>query len=94
MLGTDVIVIDPENEYKALVDTVGGSYLNINLNSTQRINPFDLPPPLKDDETHPGDLLRGAVVNLIGLMRLMLGKCTSSEEALIEKALITTYSLK
>ena len=23
MLGTDVIVIDPENEYKALVDTVG-----------------------------------------------------------------------
>ncbi|MDD2515749.1 MAG: DUF87 domain-containing protein [Candidatus Gracilibacteria bacterium] len=94
MLGTDAIVIDPENEYKALLDTVGGSYLNINLNSNQRINPFDLPRALRDTETKPGDLLRGAVVNLIGLMNLMLGKCTPSEESILEKALITTYSLK
>ena len=94
MMGTDVIVIDPENEYKALVDTVGGSYLNINLNSNQRLNPFDLPRAMKDYEAKPGDLLRGAVVNLIGLMRLMLGKLTPSEEAILEKAIITTYSLK
>lgn len=94
MLGTDVIVIDPENEYKALVDTVGGSYLNINLNSDERINPFDLPLPLKDTETKPGDLLRGAIINLIGLMNLMLGKCTPTEEAILEKAITTTYSLK
>jgi conjugal transfer ATP-binding protein TraC len=94
MLGTDVIVIDPENEYKALVDTVGGSYLNINLNSDARINPFDLPRALKDTEAKPGDLLRGSIINLIGLMNLMLGKCTPSEEAILEKALTTTYSLK
>lgn len=94
MLGTDVIVIDPENEYKALVDTVWGSYLNINLNSNQRINPFDLPRALKDTETQAGDLLRGAVINLIGLMNIMLGKLTASEEAILEKALIVTYSLK
>ena len=25
----DTIVIDPENEYQALVDKVGGSYINI-----------------------------------------------------------------
>jgi conjugal transfer ATP-binding protein TraC len=94
MLGTDVIVIDPENEYKSLVDTVGGTYLNINLNSSERINPFDLPLPLKDSETKPGDLLRGAIINLIGLMNLMLGKCTPTEEALLEKAITTAYSLK
>jgi hypothetical protein len=74
MMGTDVIVLDPENEYRALVDTVGGTYLNISLNSNERINPFDLPRSLKDAETHPGDLLRGAVVNMIGLLRLMLGR--------------------
>jgi type IV secretory pathway VirB4 component len=51
-------VIDPENEYKALVNTVGGSYLNVSINATQRINPFDLPLPFKDYESHPGDLLR------------------------------------
>lgn len=94
MLGTDVIVIDPENEYKALVDVVGGSYLNINLNSNERINPFDLPRALKDTETKPGDLLRGSIINLIGLMNLMLGKCNPSEEAILEKAITTVYSLK
>jgi conjugal transfer ATP-binding protein TraC len=94
MMGTDVIVLDPENEYKALVDTVGGTYLNISLNSNEKINPFDLPRGLKDTEAHPGDLLRGAIVNMIGLLRLMLGVITPLEEALIEKALITTYSLK
>ncbi len=94
MIGTDVIVLDPENEYRNLVDTVGGTYLNINLNSDERINPFDLPRSLKDTDTHPGDLLRGAVVNMIGLLHLMLGVITPGEEAILEKALITTYSLK
>jgi conjugal transfer ATP-binding protein TraC len=94
MLGTDVIVLDPENEYKNLVDTVGGTYINISLNSHEKINPFDLPRGLKDAESHPGDLLRGAVVNMIGLLHLMLWQITPSEEAILEKALITTYSLK
>lgn len=94
MLGTDVIVLDPENEYKTLVDTVGGTYVNINLNSHERINPFDLPRAFKDTEARPGDLLRGAIINLLGLMNLMLGKCTSSETSILEKALTTTYSLK
>jgi conjugal transfer ATP-binding protein TraC len=94
MMGTDVIVLDPENEYKALVDTVGGTYLNISLNSNEKINPFDLPRGLKDTESHPGDLLRTAIVNMIGLIRLMLGEITPTEEAILEKAIITTYSLK
>lgn len=72
MMGTDVIVLDPENEYRNLVDTVGGTYLNISLNSDERINPFDLPRGLKDTDLHPGDLLRSAVVSMIGLVRLML----------------------
>ncbi|MDD5213201.1 MAG: ATP-binding protein [Candidatus Gracilibacteria bacterium] len=94
MMGIDVIVIDPENEYKALVDTVGGSYLDVSLNSSERINPFDLPLGLKDKDMKKGDLLREAITNLIGLMSLMLGKLSAKEESLIEKALITTYSLK
>lgn len=94
MMGTDVIVLDPENEYRALVDTVWGTYINISLNSNEKINPFDLPRSLKDSETHVGDLLRGGIVNMIGLLRLMLWVITPNEEALLEKAIITTYSLK
>ncbi len=94
MLGTDVIVIDPENEYKALINQVWGSYLDVSLNSNQRINPFDLPQWLKDHDENPGDLLRSSIINLLWLMNLMLGKMSPEEESIMEKAIITTYSLK
>lgn len=57
----DVIVIDPENEYISLVEKVGGTYINITTNSSQYINPFDLPPKLEDRDYGKGDLLRGQV---------------------------------
>lgn len=94
MLGTDVIVIDPENEYESLANVVGGSYLRVSLNSDKRINPFDLPLGIKDEETKPGDLLRSNIINLQGLFNLMLGKLTPEEEALLDKALIDVYALK
>ncbi len=94
MMGTDVIVIDPENEYKPLCETVGGTYLNVSLNSDRRINPFDLPSPLEGEEIKPGDLLRSSVINLTGLMKLMLGTMTAQEEGILDKALIDTYATK
>ena len=94
MMWTDVIVIDPENEYKAISDKVWGSYLDVSLNSTQRINPFDLPLALKDQDNKPGDLLRSAIIDLLGLMNLMLGQLSPEEDSIMEKALLTTYSLK
>jgi len=94
MIWTDVIVIDPENEYKALIDQVWWSYLDVSLNSSQRINPFDLPLWLKDYNEKPWDLLRSSIINLLGLMNLMLGKMDPEEESIMEKGIITTYSLK
>jgi len=94
MVGTDVIVIDPENEYKALVDQVGWTYLDVSLNSTKRINPFDLPLWIKDKDEKPWDLLRWAVISLLWLMNLMLWELSPTEESIMEKAIITTYSLK
>jgi len=94
MMWIDVIVIDPENEYRPLVDTVWGSYLDVSLNSNERINPFDLPLGMKDHEEKKWDLLRSAVINLLGLMNLLLGKMTPEEESIMEKAIMTTYSLK
>jgi hypothetical protein len=94
MLGTDVIVIDPENEYEALAETVGGSYMKVSLNADRRINPFDLPTPLKDEVLKPGDLLRSNIINMHGLMKLMLGALTPLEESLLDKALNDVYALK
>lgn len=94
MMWTDVIVIDPENEYKALVETVWGTYLDVSLNSRERINPFDLPLWVKDKDIRPGDLLRDAIVNLLWLMNLMLWKLNWNESSIMEKAIIITYNLK
>ena len=94
MLWIDVIIIDPENEYNTLIQQVWWSYLDVSLNSKQRINPFDLPLSLKDQDEKPGDLLRNAVINLLWLMNLMLWKMTAEEASIMEKAIITTYSLK
>lgn len=94
MLGTDVIVIDPENEYEQLAQTVGGTYLKVSLNSDRRINPFDLPSPLKDETLKPGDLLRSNIITLHGLLKLMLGQMTPTEEGIIDRALNDVYALK
>lgn len=94
MMGTDVIVIDPENEYEALSNTVGGSYVRISLTSEQRINPFDLPTPVDKDEVRPGELVKENTIALIGLLSIMLGKLNPEEEALMDKGILQTYELK
>lgn len=94
LLGIPTIVIDPENEYKELCEKVGGSYVNIAMNSSQYINPFDLPPKLEDSEYGPGDLLRSQIATLIGLISVLIWWLNAEEEALLDKALQSTYALK
>lgn len=92
MLGTDVIVIDPENEYKALANAVGGSYFEMSLNSEKRINPFDLPKATADET---GDIvLRTAVADLTGLIAIMVGGLSPEESAILDKAIYETYALR
>jgi len=93
MLGTEVIVIDPEMEYKYLSDAVGGTYINISLSSESKLNPFDLPRPTRKDEK-TADIIRSSVITLKGLLRLMLGQFTHEEDSIIDRALIETYAKK
>ena len=92
MTGTDVIVLDPENEYKPLCDAAGGSFFDISLGSESHINPFDLPLPREDER--PDDVLRSNVINLVGLMRLMLGGLTPEEDSIMDRAIAETYAAK
>jgi len=90
MLGVSVIVIDPEQEYKVLADTLGGAYINMSLNSPNRINPFDLPKPMPGESN--ADILRTAVIDLMGLMNLMLGKLDPNEVSIMERAIQECYA--
>ena len=90
MQDTEVIIIDPEKEYKYLAETVDGAFMDISLSSAHHINPFDLPLPRPDEE--PANLFRSNILNLVGLLRIMLGGLTPEEDALLDKALIETYA--
>ena len=92
MLGVECIIIDPENEYRWLADTVGGSFFNISLASPNHINPFDLPLPREDEKAE--DVLRSSIINLVGLLRIMLGGLTPEEDAIMDRALAETYAAK
>lgn len=92
MWGTDVIVIDPENEYERLSQAVGGTYLRLSLNSQERINPFDLPQAAADERGE--DVLRSAVVSIKNLVGIMVGGLTPEEDAILDRAVYETYALK
>jgi type IV secretory pathway VirB4 component len=105
MFGTEIFIIDPENEYQRMCEAVGGAYVRLSLNSTTRINPFDLPKVIDADEAD--NALRSNLITLHGLLRLMMGGAqiemmggsaaampalAPSEEADLDAALIETYA--
>jgi len=92
MMGSEVVIIDPENEYRTLCDAVGGSYLHLSLASQTRVNPFDLPQTVDPEEAD--NALRANIIMLHGLLRLMAGEMSPTEEADMDVALINTYAKK
>lgn len=102
MTGSEILIIDPENEYQRLSDAVGGAYIRLSLNSDVRINPFDLPKVVDAEDAN--DALRANLITLHGLFKLMLGgsqaaangtmvpALTANEEADLDQALIDTYA--
>ncbi|MEO6513576.1 MAG: conjugal transfer protein TraC [Candidatus Saccharimonadales bacterium] len=105
MFGTEVFIIDPENEYQRMCDAAGGAYVRLSLNSATRINPFDLPRVVDTEEAD--NPLRSNLITLHGLLRLMMGGAQAqmmggnttlmpalapSEEADLDAALLETYA--
>jgi len=90
MFGTEILVIDPEEEYGPLCKAVGGEYINFSVNAAVKINPFDLSGVYEEGENELG--LK--ILSLHSLFRVILGKLTSTEDAILDRALILTYKQK
>ena len=106
MLGVEIFIVDPENEYERMSEAVGGAYVKLSLNSPTRINPFDL--PLVVDTEEADNALRSNLITLHGLLRLMMGGAQAqmaasqgsvvapalnpTEEADLDAALLETYA--
>jgi conjugal transfer ATP-binding protein TraC len=92
MFDTEVIVIDPENEYEALTHTLGGEYIRFRFGSATKLNPFDL--ALLGNDGSSQTELSQKVLSLHGFFRVVMGKLTPTEDALLDRALILTYKQK
>jgi len=90
MFGTEVITIDPENEYQQLCEAVGGEYISFDFSSKAKINPFDLSAVYEEGENELGQ----KIISLHSLLKVMLGKMTAPQEALLDRALVATYKAK
>lgn len=90
MLGINVIIIDPENEYQNLSNAIGGSYFKISLTSQNHVNPFDI--PIIPEGEDPSDVFKSHVLNITGLLKLMLGAITPEEDSLLDRVVTETYA--
>ena len=90
MLGTEIIVIDPENEYKNLSDSVGGQYIAFGYGEESKINPFDLSLVVEEGE----NALNDKVLTLHKMFKIMLGAMDPIEESILDKAVMDAYKAK
>jgi conjugal transfer ATP-binding protein TraC len=90
MLGTEIIVIDPENEYRDLAEAVGGQYIAFGYGEESKINPFDL--SLTEEEGE--NALNSKVLSIHRLMKIMLGSMDPMEESILDRAMMDAYKMK
>lgn len=82
--GTKVMVIDPQGEYRNIVNHFHGQLIHLSRTSKTMINPLDL----------MGHDYIEKRLSLMDLMKIMLGEITEIQKAFIDRALTKTYELK
>lgn len=90
MFGTEVLVVDPEAEYKTLTQALGGEYITFGFNSQAKINPFDLSAVYEEGENELGQ----KIISLHSLFKVIMGNLNPTEEAILDKSLVQAYKAK
>ncbi|MBI4100657.1 ATP-binding protein [Candidatus Microgenomates bacterium] len=90
MFGAEILIIDPEAEYRQVAEALGGEFIDFSFSAPDKINPFDLSGVYEEGENELG--LK--ILSLHSLMRLIMGQLTPKEDAILDRALITTYKQK
>lgn len=89
MFDTEVLIIDPEDEYRVLCEALGGEYISFSKDSKIKINPFAL---LGED---PNESQLGIkILSVHGLLKTMLGEMSATQEAILDRAIVLSYKQK
>ncbi len=81
--GIEVAVVDPDDEYRRLAETVGGAYVHLGAPGV-RVNPFDLPPG-------PDALTRRALFVHTLVSVLLGGKPDPATTAALDRGIVAAY---
>mgnify|MGYP001657590459 CR=1 FL=1 len=87
----DMIILDPENEYRVIADAFGGTVIDLELKSDYCINPCDMSMEWDDPKATP---LAEKCDYMVGLVESILGRgreCNSFEVNAIHKATQAMY---
>jgi type IV secretory pathway VirB4 component len=90
MFDSEIIIIDPENEYERLCSAVGGENISFGFNSKAKVNPFDLSQVYEEGENE----LNNKILSLHSLFKVIMGNLSATEEAILDRALMMTYQMK
>ncbi|MBI4092221.1 MAG: ATP-binding protein [Candidatus Levybacteria bacterium] len=89
MFDAEILIIDPEDEYRILCHALDGEYINFSKSSEVKINPFAL---LQEDMT---DAQLGIkILSLHGLLKTMLGDMSPTQEAILDRAIVLCFKQK
>lgn len=89
MQGVSVIVIDPEQEYLRLAESVGGISVKLSVASKQHLNPFDLNIS-GSKKRNPAEHIQ----DLTDIISLMVDGLSAREKAVVDKAIMAIYRQK
>src|SRR5205823_14642109 len=100
--GTEFLVIDPEDECRAVSEAVGGAVVRLAASSPHRLNPLDLVAPEPGSTGADADPLAQSIAVVLGRLELLLcagagpggspGVLDIYERATLDEALVQTYA--
>ncbi|MFP3725723.1 ATP-binding protein [Priestia filamentosa] len=76
-LGANVIIVDPNGEYRRLVDTYGGQYIRLASGSKHKINPLDV--ELVEEEEGKNFLVE-KILGVVSIIEVMINRKLSARE--------------
>ena len=82
--GVEVLVIDPEDEYRRLAEAVGGVVVKLG-SAGERLNPLDL------SEAGKPEALTDQALFVHTLVSSLLGEISSEEKATLDRAILAAY---
>jgi type IV secretory pathway VirB4 component len=87
-LGANVIILDPQGEYRRIAEALGGQYIRLSSNSKDRINPLDL--QLVKEEEDDTNFLTQKILDMLAIIEVMICKGSRELSAREKKILLDT----